>query len=165
MAKLSKDQYFYRELSASQRNHENAEIARGNGMSEEQINAVIDLCVLRHNFHCDIESVARLDADTQYKRKIVELNAELKRLGLPTISNVPTCKEDFLDIDDLDERITLAQEWNEMPDDKDYNSWVDDNLNEIMEQLYAVHKEMESCLAEIDKKYNTKFCPTGTLRL
>lgn len=164
MAKLSKDQYFYRELSASKRNHENAETARRNGMSNEQINAVIDLCALRHNFHCNIDNVARLDADLQYKRKIVELNAELKRLGLPTISNVPTSNEDFLDIDDLDERITLAQEWNEMPDEKDYNSWVDDNLNEIMEQLYAVHNEMEHCLAEIDKKYNTSFCPTGVLR-
>lgn len=147
------------------RNNSNAETAIEAGLSEEQVNTIIDLCALRHDFHCNIDGVADNDQDTHYKRRIVELNVRLNDFGLPTISGVPTIPEDYIDIDDLYERIELARFDGTYPSGSEYNEWVEDNRSEIQEQLYALHKSMEDCLDEIDKKYNTNFAPTGAQRI
>ena len=165
MAYLTKDQYFKREQNAAKRNQENAEKAAGNGMSEQQQNAVKDLCSFRHDFHCNIDHIAVNDQDTRYKQRAVEINERLDLLGLPTIEGIPTRREDYLDIDDLCERIENAHLDGDDLYEKDEAKWVDDTLNEIKDMLYTAHENMEKCLSKIDKIYNTNFCPTGTLRI
>lgn len=168
MAYLTKEQYFRRELAAHKRNTENAVVAADHGMTEEQQDAVIDLCSMRHKYHCDIDRVAHSDADSRYLSKIVELNARLHDLGLPTIKGVPTDNSDYIDIYTLDERLEEGvrdeYDYPGLDDIDAHDRWVDDQLNEIKSELYLIHDAMEHCLAEIDKRYGTHFAPTGTLR-
>jgi hypothetical protein len=70
MACLNKKQYDYRRESAAARNLNNEEIAVEHGMSEEQAELISKLCSIRHNFHCNIDSLAKSSEDNSIFEKL-----------------------------------------------------------------------------------------------
>lgn len=63
MAHLNQKQYDYRRESAAARNSTNEEIAVQNGMSEEQAELISKLCAIRHEFHCNMDSLTKSSED------------------------------------------------------------------------------------------------------
>lgn len=59
MAYLNKQQYGYRRESAAARNLNNEEIAVQNGMTSDQAELISKLCAIRHDFHCNIDSIVK----------------------------------------------------------------------------------------------------------
>ncbi len=165
MATLTKDDYFWRQQRAVRRFHEAAAVAIEHGMTEEQTDIIGELQSLRHNLHCNIESVAISD-DNDYTRKIMAINRRLNEVGLPTIDGVSIYEDDYPDFDDMDTRFYDAEISGELPsDDKERDKWYLEQLEEAKEQLYTIHDAMERCLDKIDKIYNTNFAPTRAQRL
>lgn len=161
MAYLNKAQYDHRRESAAARNLTNEEIAVEHGMSEEQAGLISKLCVIRHEFHCNIDNIVKC-ADNDSMSDIVEIEKSINENGLPELDIVSM----LLDIDDLD---GLIYEYgNDVPEDHDsqeFQDWYDDNYARISNELEGINKSIEKYLSDIDAKYGTHWCPTGALRL
>lgn len=161
MAYLNKAQYDHRRESAAARNLTNEEIAVEHGMSEEQAGLISKLCVIRHEFHCNIDNIVKC-ADNDSMSDIVEIEKSINESGLPELDIVSM----LLDIDDLD---GLIYEYgNDVPEDHDsqeFQDWYDDNYARIYNELEGINKSIEKYLSDIDAKYGTHWCPTGALRL
>lgn len=161
MAYLNKAQYDHRRESAAARNLTNEEIAVEHGMSEEQAGLISKLCVIRHEFHCNIDNIVKC-ADNDSMSDIVEIEKSINESGLPELDIVSM----LLDIDDLD---GLIYEYgNDVPEDHDsqeFQDWYDDNYARISNELEGINKSIEKYLSDIDAKYGTHWCPTGALRL
>ena len=161
MAYLNKQQYGYRRESAAARNLNNEEIAVQNGMTSDQAELISKLCAIRHDFHCNIDSIVK-GADNDSMSGIVEIEKSINESGLPELNIVSM----LLDIDDLD---GLIYEYGEdVPEDHDseeFQNWYDDNYARIYSELEEVNKSIEKYLANIDNQYGTRWCPTGQLRI
>lgn len=161
MAYLNQKQYDYRRESAAARNLNNEEIAVEHGMSEEQAGLISKLCVIRHEFHCNIDNIVKC-ADNDSMSDIVEIEKSINDSGLPELDIVSM----LLDIDDLD---GLIYEYgNDVPEDHDsqeFQDWYDDNYARIYSELEGINKSIEIYLSNIDAKYGTHWCPTGALRV
>ena len=59
MAYLNKQQYEYRRESAAARNLNNEDIAVQKGMTSDQASLISKLCAIRHEFHCNIDSIVK----------------------------------------------------------------------------------------------------------
>lgn len=161
MAKLNKSQYDYRRESAAARNIDNEEIAVQNGMKEEQAELISKLCSIRHNFHCNMDSLTKSSEDNSIFEEIENVEDAINESGLPQL-NVASV---LLDIDDMN---GLIYEYgNAVPehDTKEFQDWYDDNYARIYDELEGVNKEIEDYLRVIDENYNTSFAPTGALRI
>lgn len=162
MAHLNQKQYDYRRESAAARNLNNEEIAVEHGMSEEQAGLISKLCAIRHNFHCNMDSLTKSSEDNSTFDEIENIEDAINESGLPQL-NVASM---LLDIDDLD---GLIYEYGEdVPEDHDseeYRDWYDDNYARIYSELEEINKNIEKDLANIDSQYGTHWCPTGALRV
>ncbi len=163
MAKLTKEQYAYRRESAARRNADNEAIAVEHGMTEEQAELISKLCTLRHELHSNMDKVASNDSQLNIKGQLVELAREIDEAGLPQVPCIPIAEGAYIDIDSLDELLEYGEwpesgtdEWQEKYDDEDFR---------IYNELSNLNKEIEKYLAEIDRQYGTKWCPTGALRI
>ena len=160
MAYLSKEQYAYRRESAARRNINNMEIAVENGMTEEQAELIYELCSTRHELHTSGNS--KYYNNTYECRDLIDLNIRIEESGLDPMDFVPTDKYDYIDIDDFDTLFETEQ----VPDDDDErDKWYEEHFEEISEQWEELNGNIERYLKEIDKKYNTSFCPIGALRV
>lgn len=162
MAKLNKSQYDYRREAAAARNIDNEEIAMQNGMNEEQAELISKLCSIRHNFHCNMDSLAKSSEDNSIFEEIENVEDAINESGLPQL-NVASM---LLDTDDMN---GLIYEYgDDVPEDHDsqeFQDWYDDNYARIYDELEGVNKEIEDYLRVIDENYNTSFAPTGALRI
>lgn len=162
MAYLNQKQYDYRRESAAARNLNNEEIAVEHGMSEEQAELISRLCAIRHDFHCNIDSIVKGGDDNSISDEIENIEYGINESGLPELDIVSM----LLDIDDLD---GLVYEYGEdVPDDHDseeFQNWYDDNYARISSELEGINNSIEKYLSEIDAKYGTHWCPTGALRV
>lgn len=162
MAHLNQKQYDYRRESAAARNLNNEEIAVEHGMSEEQAGLISKLCAIRHNFHCNMDSLTKSSEDNSTFDEIENIEDAINESGLPQL-NVASM---LIDIDDLD---GLIYEYGEdVPEDHDseeYRDWYDDNYARIYSELEEINKNIEKYLANIDSQYGTSWCPTGALRV
>lgn len=162
MAYLNQKQYDYRRESAAARNLNNEEIAVEHGMSEEQAELISRLCAIRHEFHCNIDSIVKGGDDNSISDEIENIEYGINESGLPELDIVSM----LLDIDDLD---GLVYEYGEdVPEDHDseeFQNWYDDNYARIYSELEEVNKSIEKYLANIDNQYGTSWCPTGQLRI
>ncbi len=161
MAYLNKQQYEYRRESAAARNLNNEDIAVQKGMTSDQASLISKLCAIRHEFHCNIDSIVK-SADNDSMSDIVEIEKSINESGLPELDIVSV----LFDIDDLD---GLVYEYGEdVPEDHDseeFQNWYDDNYARIYSELEEVNKDIEKYLANIDNQYGTSWCPTGQLRI
>lgn len=162
MAKLNKSQYDYRREAAAARNIDNEEIAMQNGMNEEQAELISKLCSIRHNFHCNMDSLAKSSEDNSIFEEIENVEDAINESGLPQL-NVASM---LLDTDDMN---GLIYEYgDDVPEDHDsqeFQDWYDDNYARIYDELEGVNKEIEDYLRVIDENYRTSFAPTGALRI
>lgn len=162
MAHLNKAQYERRRENAAARNLTNEQVAVENGMTQEQAELITRLCSARHELHTNMDHVVKSD-EKRIKMSILDINADIKESGLTPMSFIPSSKDDYIDIDTIDE----MYEWDEVPESgtAEWQEWYDDNYQRIFDELETLNKNIEAYLAEIDKKYNTSFCPTGALRI
>lgn len=162
MAYLNKQQYGYRRESAAARNLNNEEIAVQNGMTSDQAELISKLCAIRHDFHCNIDSIVKGGDNNSISDEIENIEYGINESGLPKLDIVSM----LLDIDDLD---GLVYEYGEdVPEDHDseeFQNWYDDNYARIYSELEEVNKSIEKYLANIDNQYGTSWCPTGQLRI
>ena len=159
---LKKEQYDYRRESAANRNADNEETAARNGMEQGQAELITELCSMRHDLHCSIRDIATGDEGGMLN-ELVRLNIRIKESGFTPMDFVPSDEEDFIDIDS----IALLEEMGEAPDsDSDeYDTWLADTLDRIEGELCGLNGKIEGYLRNIDRKYSTKFAPTGALRM
>lgn len=162
MAHLNQKQYDYRRESAAARNSTNEEIAVQNGMSEEQAELISKLCAIRHEFHCNMDSLTKSSEDHSTFDEIENIEDVINESGLPQL-NVASM---LLDADDMN---GLIYEYgDDVPEDHDsqeFQDWYDDNYSRIHGELEGVNKAIEDYLRVIDKDYHTSFSPTGKLRI
>lgn len=162
MAYLNKQQYGYRRESAAARNLNNEEIAVQNGMTSDQAELISKLCAIRHDFHCNVDSIVKGGDDNSISDEIENIEYGINESGLPELDIVSM----LLDIDDL---YGLVYEYGEdVPEDHDseeFQNWYDDNYARIYSELEEVNKSIEKYLANIDNQYGTSWCPTGQLRI
>lgn len=162
MAYLNKQQYEYRRESAAARNLNNEKIAVEHGMSEEQAELISELCAIRHEFHCNMDSLVKGGDNNSIVDEIETIEEEINESGLPQL-NVSLR---LLDIDDID---GLIYEYGDnVPEDHDsqeFHDWYDDNYYRIYSELAEINKNIEKYLDNIDSQYGTHWCPTGKLRM
>lgn len=162
MAYLNKQQYGYRRESAAARNLNNEEIAVQNGMTSDQAELISKLCAIRHDFHCNIDSIVKGGDDNSISDEIENIEYGINESGLPEL-NISSM---LLDVDDMN---GLVYEYGEdVPEDHDseeFQNWYDDNYARIYSELEEVNKSIEKYLANIDNQYGTSWCPTGQLRI
>lgn len=164
MAYLNKEQYDKRQRAAQERNARNADKAMLQGMTEEQADAVQELCGFRHEFHCNVEKIAKSDEYSyRYFAKLEEINGNLADLGLPTFKH-----KDWEDYDNIEICTSLPEDY-DMPDrdenEKAWLDWYDEQMSRIIDDLNDLNDAIEEVLSEIDTKYHTNFAPTGAQRL
>lgn len=162
MAHLNQKQYDYRRESAAARNVTNEEIAVQNGMSEEQAELISKLCAIRHEFHCNMDSLTKSSEDHSTFDEIENIEDAINESGLPQL-NVASM---LLDIDDMNGLIyDYGDDVPEDHDSQEIQNWYDDNYARIYGELEGVNKAIEDYLRVIDKDYHTSFAPTGKLRI
>lgn len=162
MAHLNQKQYDYRRESAAARNLTNEEIAVQNGMSEEQAELISKLCAIRHEFHCNMDSLTKSSEDHSTFDEIENIEDAINEIGLPQL-NVASM---LLDIDDMNGLIyDYGDDVPEDHDSQEFQNWYDDNYARIHSELEGVNKAIEDYLRVIDKDYHTSFAPTGKLRI
>lgn len=161
MAHISKEQYDRRRENAVVRNLSNERIAVENGMTQEQAELISELCSMRHELHTNMDEVVKNDGQ-HIKKSILDINADIAESGLDCMSFIPSDKDDYIDIDTIDE----MYEWDEVPEsDDERQAWYDNNYQRIYDELEDLNHKIEGYLSHIDKKYRTSFCPTGALRI
>lgn len=162
MAYLNKQQYGYRRESAAARNLNNEEIAVQNGMTSDQAELISKLCAIRHDFHCNIDSIVKGGDDNSISDEIENIEYGINESGLPELDIVSM----LLDIDDLDGLVYgYGEDAPEDHDSEEFQNWYDDNYARIYSELEEVNKSIEKYLANIDNQYGTSWCPTGQLRI
>lgn len=158
MAHLNKEQYARRSENAAKRMEANAAIPT---LSEEQHEALANLCNARHNLHCDMEAAAKTN-ENGLLQEIQEANIYLHNAKLPPIPGIGTDDDDFIDIDSISELIEIE---NRDTSSDDHEKWVYEKLEAICDQLEELNTTIEKYLASIDQKYGTSYAPTGALRI
>lgn len=157
MAIKTKEQYERSRENAARRMLDNKRIEI---LTDEQHEALAELCSVRHEMHNNMLSIAKCGGD--YLRNIILANIGLQEAGIATMNFVPTDESDFIDIDNID----LLCELGEEPDDSDErDEWVDNECSRIINELEELNSKIEKYLAGIDTKYGTNYCPTGDTRI
>lgn len=78
---------------------------------------------------------------------------------------------DFVPLDTSDEfasidYIDVLLEMEDVPEDEEERKeWYADKTFMIHEQWDDMNRKIEAYLSKIDEKYNTKYAPTGSLRI
>ena len=158
MAKLNKEEYSRRNENAARRMAANSKIST---LTQDQNNALANICKARHELHLNIENVIKSDL-FNYKQNIVNANVLINESGVDPMDFVGTDNSDFIDIDSIEE----AKEFDEVDiDDEDYQDWYDSTYNRIHQELEKLNKDIEEYLKQIDVKYLTNYAPTGSQRI
>jgi hypothetical protein len=109
MAILKYDDYQRRRENAAKRMIDNS---KNENLTEEQHEALAELCKIRHEIHSNKKNVIISD-DDNYKHKLIEINMKLVELGLPYMKFIPCGEGDYIDIDTIDG----LYEYGEPPED------------------------------------------------
>lgn len=147
MGFLNKNEYSKRRENAYKRYISNSE---NDSLTSEQHEAIQHLCTARHNLHSN-KKHAIIDDYNGLKQAIIEANVAIKLSGLTPMSFVGSDIVDYVDIDSLNE-LDIEEE--------DY----DDNYIRISGELEDLNSKIEAYLGNIDKTYNTNYCPSGKQR-
>lgn len=170
MAYLNKEQYERRQQNAINRNNNNIAIAIENGMTEEQAELIAELCGRRHELHTNLEHLATTSGYNNIERGLIRLNARMVEEGLPQVACIPIDEGEFIEIYSMDSILEDPESFDfdePMPEEgtDEYYSWYNERLFEGISEWDKINDGIEHYLADIDKKYGTKFCPTGAQRI
>jgi len=151
MAKLTQEQYQKRKENAIQRQEENKKIET---LTEEQHDALAELCSIRHEVHSATKSMYYTESSTYSElwSRLEEIYDHIKELKIGDLKLRPfeqfPCDNDrtYGIIDDTDE----AEE---------------KNIVEFFDMMNDLNNEIEEFLRKIDKQHGTNYAPSGALRL
>ena len=162
------------------RNSENEEIGLENGLTENQIEAIEDICCLRHEIHCtDVRSIVSQTENDRITEYLAEINSLIDENNLPEIDvDENTYLYDWLD--DLD-WYELAEETRPKyyeqakkkigSDDENalydlaYKLFFEDAVDVCGDIKEKINNKIESWLRDIDTKYGTSYTPSGAQRI
>lgn len=165
-AYFSKDVYEGKSRYAGKKMYENSLV---DTLTEEQHNALSKICSARHQLHINIDKSIRL-MNTEYQHSLIDANHELEESGLPSIEEIPTTEDDFIDIDNIELLEDMGESPDKYTDDEDelyteeYQEWYDENYNRIYNELEELNNIIEKYLRKIDIEYGTEYAPTGMSR-
>lgn len=170
-----------RQNYVDKRNRENEDIALENGLTEEQISAIEDICRLRHEIHTvdtmDIYFQQCSDSDL-VEKNLDKINELIEETDLPklTVDSLTYSEDWVIDID-----------WDELMSDDDKEPYYikakermkdNDDIDTIASECFIEHAcevnseikkkindVIEKWLRDIDEKYGTHYAPTGGQRL
>ena len=148
MAYLTKEQYSRRNENAANRMAKNAE---NTALTEEQHEAISNLCTARHKLHSNMRH-AIIEDYNGLKKAIVNANVAIYECGLTPMSFIGTDRSDYIDIDSLNEIEYTKEEY-------------DSEYERISNELEKLNSKIEDYLSEIDSKYSTNYAPTGAQRM
>ena len=163
---LKEDIYFKKQSFVTKKMTANACIALENGLSEEQIAFMENVCSMRHLMHTNIYALYNV-----HNVLHDELSSWLYNLGDDIIKfNLPQIKFS-VDLMFIDNSFT----WDEI-DSLDFacESAEEDEVKEKARQeyeaqailaFYKIHDDIESWLRKVDKKYKTEYAPSGMSRI
>lgn len=163
MGKLSKKQYEKRNENAAIRMEKNKDIE---ALTEEQHEALAELCKARHDFHSNFAQIVIRD-ENRIKDSLILVNQHIKESGLEPMSFIPdsTFDGDYIDIDTIDDLYDYLYEIGKKVKDEDYRDWYDSNYYRIWDELESLNNKIENYLREIDSIYGTNYSPTGAYRI
>jgi hypothetical protein len=153
MGYLNKAQYDYRRESAAKKMREQRSIT---SLTEEQHEALSDVCRIRHELHCSMEDrfytgSCNFSAHWHYCNNDYDssIYAILKNVGLE--NNL------FWN----NEEIPNDMDW------EDYEEWDcwEDAYQACYDFCGNINKEIEQYLRNVDKKHGTEYAPSGSLRI
>lgn len=156
------DKYERRERNIELRNRENMQYSIG--LTEEQHFVLQWLAMVRHDIHCGWNSMWNeqsgkykelweLISYNEEKDLYPKINKELKSVELKEIKFPHFHSGDFRTIEDYDDDC-----WEDkMTEEEAYE--------ELTEYLSNINDLIEDYLRKIDKKHQTKYCPTGIARM
>ena len=157
MAYLKKSQYERRTENAAIRMEKNAAVS---SLSEEQHEALKELCRMRHEMHSNMDSVTR-SCENRIMANLEKSCVMLAQAGIPCPA-LPTDESDYIDIDTID----LLYEIEDVPEyDEERQEWYVDNYSRIMLELSELNGQIEDYLRSIDEKHGTSYCPSGSQRI
>lgn len=158
MSYLSKDQYSRRNENAAIRMAKNAE---NSSLTEDQHEALSDLCKIRHELHSNIDRIVKNDEQREIDT-LVKINIQIKESGLIPMKFISIYIEDFIDIDTISllEIIDCISS-----EDENYDDWYDENYERIYNELEELNDKIEKYLSVVDVKYKTNYAPTGMQRI
>ncbi len=150
MSKLNNEQYTYRKESAASKMAENKENC--NTLTEVQHDLIEEICTIRHEIHCDQDSVFNTESSSHNKfiNFLDNINLKLKKVEL----NIINFNIDF-------EMLITDFDYYEM---ESFDS-IEDAKEKSSEECTAINNDIELFLKNIDKKHGTNYCPTGSLRI
>lgn len=157
---LSKEDMYRRKQAYADNLHaKNLEIGIGNGMTEEQANALEELAKARHELHKNSDRV--IDSDEgKYKENLLRAIERVENSGLERPSFIGD-NGNYIDIDD----ISGLYEYGDVPKgDTEYSQWLEEERTRIGEELGNLNSDIECYLEDIDRKFGTKYAPTGMSR-
>jgi len=156
-AYLNKDIYDRKREYAATRMIKNKENA---SLTDEQHDALINLCTVRHRLHTNMDKVVKSDNEG-IKNKLILANIQLNENKITPMDFIPLDTSDYIDIDTID----LLYEIEQIPEnEEEKQEWYDDNYYRIYNELSNLNNKIEEYLKKIDEKYGTNYCPTGLSR-
>mgnify|MGYP007016053606 CR=1 FL=1 len=157
MAYLKKSQYERRAANSAIRMAKNAEVS---SLTEEQHQALNELCYHRHSMHSNIKSCVT-SRENNIMASLEKAGVMLAQAGIPC-HVLPSDESDYINIDTID----LLYEIEDVPeDDEKRQEWYADNYSRIMSELSELNGQIEDYLRSIDEKHGTSYCPTGVQRI
>lgn len=160
MAKLDKNAYYGKMIYAGKKMAENKEIET---LTEEQHDALSQMCSARHILHTNIDRITK-GSEQDYLGNIIEANGTLKKSALPIIEGIPTDTIDYIDIDSIGELEDLG-EAPSRDDEDEWQEWYDAEYSRIYDELENLNKTIEKYLEQIDTERGTHYAPTGASRI
>ena len=158
MGALSKEAYERKREWAARRMAKSAE---NESLTEEQHEVLAWLCRFRHQWHTSMETLFNTESAeysslwTEYE----QLNEKLSEAGLERIEGLPDAA-DFATSDDF-YNVGYDVEYEDLSD------WIEngEDYSNFCKMHEKVNNDIEHYLQQIDKKYGTEYCPSGSTRL
>ena len=162
---LKDDIYFKKQSFISKKMKANSCIGLENGLSEEQVEFMENVCTMRHLMHTNIYALYNVQNALYDKLSIwlYNLRDDIIKFNLPQmkfsvdlmfIDNSSTWDE----IDSLDFACESAEE------DEVKEKARQEYEAQAIEDFYTIHDDIESWLRKVDKKYKTEYAPSGMSR-
>lgn len=157
MAYLTKEQYERRAENAAIRMAKNAQIS---SLTEEQHEALKELCYRRHEMHSNMDSCT-ISSENRIMAKLAKAGVMLAQAGIPCQA-LPSDEADYIDIDSIEDLYEIDDD---PEDDDERREWYADNYSRIMSELSELNEQIEDYLRTIDEQHGTSYCPTGAQRI
>lgn len=177
-----KEMFEKKERYAQSKADHNAEVAATNGMTDGQIEALTEICHIRHEIHsCDRMRMFNDESveSSEWSGAVDKIERLIGDTDLPPISwssdySMTPSTFDYFNILSEDER----DQWEERADQitaetggrirhTGLSAYIEEgeDFKDFLEDVESFNRDVEQYLSEIDRIYSTNYCPTGWARM